>query len=662
MADPRMVAEFRFRSALPLTEQDKSLLAQMGLRRRSDDGSGPRLQLGHQPPIQLRPPPSNVALSNLSPRTDAGGPRMPTYPPPRPTDYGLGSGGPPSHPPQQLPGYRPGIHGDGPPPPRGLPPPMPFGHNVVLPTLPQTPPPQIPSGASLSGGTGPTKPLTPSTVTQPTATGGAPLPKKSSGIVVGPTTNVGDIARHFRDLGTKDDSQSLRMIDRGNGFKELYLHSGTSRVGKGGDRSAKQYAAYDLVKQKLERQLDSSALAGTALAKAGVVDRGRHTELTVANVVKLPSRVQGAIAAEAHRAQQQALVDGRLHLNDPGVTHKVSADGMGGVLFATKSVQNRPDQGVVIKIERDPDSNVAAGFVSDVANHLFSNATVKPPFDMMRMELIPVPQGSRERAELEHALGELGRTATDDRTRTKAQEYRNNLDGLTHVAKYELLQGTNLNRLPANERVALVKNSEFARTVGASAVLMGPLGLNDHVGLSGQGNFNYSNVRLGDDGRLKMIDLSTNPGKGKLGFTDAELTKSINNLVGFLERVAKQGPEVSLRQATRDLRDMDPDRPFDKTLLCTLDPNHDDSLLQGTQGVDNAAKNKFYANLIMGSLEGLQFLRDNIDTLADAHKQQAGTTRIVDPDKTFGGIAKQIDRLDLPKLRAQIEKQVGNHL
>jgi hypothetical protein len=123
MADPRLVAEYRFRSGQPLTEQDKSLLAQMGLRRRSDGGSSPRLQLGHQPPIQLRSPPSNVMLSNLSPSQNVGGQAMPTYPPSSlPSAHGVG----------------------GPGRPLGL----------VLPR-----PPQIPSGSSLGGPPGRSPPL-----------------------------------------------------------------------------------------------------------------------------------------------------------------------------------------------------------------------------------------------------------------------------------------------------------------------------------------------------------------------------------------------------------------------------------------------------------------------------------------------------------------------
>ena len=647
MADPRIVAEYRFRSALPLTEQDKSLLAQAGLRRRSDDGSGPRLQLGHQPPIQMRTPPPTVTLSNLSPRQNAGGPQMPSYPPPRlPSDPGVRSGGPPM---PTYPSSQPTSgHGVGDPG-------RPLG--LVLPTLPQIPLPQIPSSSTLAGGTGQTKPLTPSIVTQTTVTGPAPAPLKSSGLVVGPNTNVADIARHFRDLGRKDDSQSLRLMDRGNGFKELYLHSGKpSGIGGDKQRSAKQYAAYELVKQKVENQLGSPALAGTALAKAGVKERGRDgrdTELTLANVVKLPSRMQGAVAAEDRRMQNKAFANGSVRLG-PNSQPKMSDDGAGGALLVRNA-------GVVLKVEQR-DEQAKTAYVGGLVEHVLTEAATPFPFVMPRYESIDLSTNNAERMAVRNALDGIAKdpTASPDKVK-KALAQTATLDQDQRVAKFELLGGSTINKLTTQQRVDLFNDPKFAMELGKAAVLLPMLGFDDHMTLDGfGGKVNFANLMLTPDGRIGLIDydaltIGTAKTGLRFGVTDDNIKNGVAKLVDFAEILASpRKADAALSSVLTKAKQQDYGGNPLVRLMYKVVNEGEDHLLDSVKGVSDKQFKEFAVNVVKGALEGLAYLRENVEAFEGAHQAAQGRDNMHDPAGTFKSVAKTIDHANIPDLQRQL--------
>jgi hypothetical protein len=502
----------------------------------------------------------------------------------------------------------------------------------------------------------------PATVTQVNSPSLTPVPLKRTGIVVGPETGIAKIAQHFDGLGAKGD-KALRLMDRGNGFKELYLHEGkASRLGGGDDRSTKQREACVFVKQKVQERLSSPSadpaklpnLADRVLEKAGVEARGYKTEISVASMAKLESRIVGAQAAEGRKVKHDVFADGRTTLTNQSRT-KMSEDGAGGAILVR--TPDRPS--VVLKIE-DPDQRAKTNYVANLVERTLSEVATPFPFAMPHHESLDVGQNPTVQADIGRVLKDIG---TDANASKKAALQAETLAAGGSVAKFEMLSGATVNKLPPETRQALFQDPKFAADLGKAAVLLPMLGFDDHIALDGfGGKANFANLMLTQDGRLGVIDydalmIGTKSKGYTFGVTDDNIKAGVAGLLDFAKQLADpKKADAALVGMLKHAREQDyGSDPLCKTMYKVVNEGVD-HLLDSVDGISDADFKKFAVNMVKGALEGIAYLRDNLPAFQGAHQAAQGTDNMHDPARTFASVAKQIDGVDLDALQAGLDR------
>ncbi len=522
---------------------------------------------------------------------------------------------------------------------------------------PDTPPPQTSRPTTLQQGGG------------ITIGGGQqiPTPTKKTGIVIGPNTNLRAIVKHFQDIGA-DPEKALRLKDRGNGFKELHLHEGTSRIGHSGSRSAKQKEAADYISQKLESALGSKGAADRVLARSGVTDRGKHTEISVASLINVPSRIAAELEADARAMQSARFGDGRAHLGDhPNV--KFSEGGAGGALLATKDGP-AGRTGVVLKIE-GPVENTKTGYVADLAKNTLANLSTPFPFVVPQFETLHLPPNSPDRQAIRDKLTAIINDPNADEDRVDAATtQRTKLDQHGIVAKMEFLDGGTINTLSGQERLALFKDPQFAQALGKAGVIFPMLGLDDHGALDGfGGKVNLANLIKTADGTLGIIDFDafmygTDKTGRRFGVTDESMKKGVTQLLDFVKDLAS--PKTGAAMLDKVMKDWTGvaeygEDPLVRIMELVVNPDRgkqgllDWSPGSGAADLSKQDFQKFALNLARGALDGLAYLRENIGAFQAAHEAAGQLDNAQDPAGTFKWIAKTIDGADIDKLRARLD-------
>ena len=201
-------------------------------------------------------------------------------------------------------------------------------------------------------------------------------------------------------------------------------------------------------------------------------------------------------------------------------TFVVSKDGAHGVVMAEMPLQGGGKAEAVLKLEGKWNHGGAA-YVGSLLDHVQSNAASPLPFGMARHQLVRLSDLSEvERT----ALTAVARADRAERPGPGAARAGADLSRLHHagasqlqrgvLSKYEKLDGQQLNKMSAGEKLAMIKARQLGQDLGAAMVLTHLFGLKDHGTPGALGGYsNLANYIMTSEGRPSVIDYDPNIGE-----------------------------------------------------------------------------------------------------------------------------------------------------
>ena len=351
--------------------------------------------------------------------------------------------------------------------------------------------------------------------------------------------------------------------------------------------------------------------------------------------------------------RQQAITNfttGTLgNLADNGTEWNVSRDGSGGVVFVRDPTGQQ--ETVLLKFDM-PGSLESVEKMYSLFDGIRAMDTPLP-FDVPNHELLALPQGSNEHTGVQQKLNDI---KTDVLAWQESEDKANVLRKLggagsfmgggyldrlqedqPSVSKYEFMDGAQvINELSVNEKLDLLQSDDFGVNMGMTMVLGTFLGLNDHVGFgmeSGLGFTNLSNLMLGDDGRIKLIDVSTvqtpilgddgqfvfddqDQVQNHLGFDQNTLAQQFSSAIAKIAEMTASPEDLS--EAFEDLfahvesNFPDTDSPLLSILREMFNPNVNDegtffttAQSEALSNLDDSIKQTFAAKVMLGMVPGI---------------------------------------------------------
>ncbi|MEZ0274481.1 MAG: hypothetical protein ACAH88_06215, partial [Roseimicrobium sp.] len=207
----------------------------------------------------------------------------------------------------------------------------------------------------------------------------------------------------------------------------------------------------------------------------------------------------------------QASLDTVLGANTSTV--KYSDSGAGGAILVLPG----PDlpTGAAIKVESESSVKTAEK-CSQVMEHFFANATGSAPFAAPRIQVYRAgdfatdpnlqPQLAGKFNSLQNDANVQGRWGFEQAKASVGKV----ANGETAVVVMEFAQGQQLNKLPTEEKAALVRSEAFAQTMGRAMAPSMALGLTDHGGIHDMGSAHKANISnfmySPKSGTLSVID------------------------------------------------------------------------------------------------------------------------------------------------------------
>lgn len=380
-------------------------------------------------------------------------------------------------------------------------------------------------------------------------------------------------------------------------------------------------------------------------------------------------------------------------LTDNGATIKYSDSGNGGAILVQPG-PNMNGMGAAIKIESMP-SVVNAQKCGQLMETFFANAKGTPPFATPRTAIYTV---NEFQADASLSTG-LGAKLNELETRGSIQQQRgfdNQKTALGNVSKgtagvlvMELADGKQVDKLPIDEKVGLVKSEAFARSIGRAMAPSMALGLVDHVG-TGLNNFapNITNLMYDSaTGKLSIIDYdgrvttSGDPEIIRVGVGSAD--KELEGMRLFLED-ASQSPqkfEAAIDRIVASMTDNKIKTPFTGMLRSftpgslnrmfegpnrALSKNQKLALTQdeiGAQVLSPEDYREFAANLLVGAAEGLEYVQSNQQALETAVKQTHDVQHGQNIDHFYSAadmqrLKTELGKLDPDKLKKQMSQRM----
>jgi hypothetical protein len=386
-------------------------------------------------------------------------------------------------------------------------------------------------------------------------------------------------------------------------------------------------------------------------------------------------------------------------------TVKYSDSGAGGAILVM------PGQdlavGAAIKIEAAASVKVAEK-CSNVMENFFQNATGAPPFVAPRIKVYRGDDFNQD-PNLQTQLANTMDGLKDDANTQKhwgferAKEGVNKVtSGNTAVLMMEFADGVQVNKLPIEERAALVRSDAFAQNLGRAMAPTMALGLTDHAGANeSQGlkanisNFMYSTKT----GTLSVIDYDSafirldadDPNKIRIG--NSHVASNVGEMRTFLEK-ATQSPEA-FGKALDDMVNSDKQTPFTSMMKCFTEhsfdgmfglhervpapkkqgkkepipegqapPKKEERPLtpegQALKEFSQEERRQFAANLLVGAIDGLEYMQKNQQALENAVNQ----THEVDENgqkvehfyngEQMDALKQELTKVDAPTLKTNI--------
>lgn len=334
---------------------------------------------------------------------------------------------------------------------------------------------------------------------------------------------------------------------------------------------------------------------------------------------------------------------------DNQATWSFSKEGGTGAILVTSDLE--PSGGAAIKVE----GKAAAAQViksAQMMESFIANAQGDCPINIPRVQQFSgraaMGAGSplaalKTKLETLHAAG-------DASAKKRISDQLDNLQGVANgnssVLKMELAPGPTFNKLPQSDKMALLKSDQLGRTLGKALPTVVVLQQNDHLGVDGGGSAfksNPTNLTFAPDtGQPSLIDLSSRmnyvgddaAGNPLATLGQPDVAKVVRKLTDFQQKALES--EQSFEQAVDDMVN-GRKTPFKSMMdAFTKDTDGYSSMLNPEDKNTAVAeltmedKRRFAANLIVGSVEGLEYPKQNMDALRTAVLDTHETLTVVD--------------------------------
>lgn len=397
-------------------------------------------------------------------------------------------------------------------------------------------------------------------------------------------------------------------------------------------------------------------------------------------------------------------------LADDQAQWQVSTAGAGGALLVTSDQLSTG--GAAVKIESQVASKAAA-VLGGAMTEFFNQADGPAPFVAPRVATLTAANGMS--GELNQALKQqiqsMEQNAPENRRYIleRQQEKLESMGLGGHgVVVMERAPGMQLNKLSADEKVALLKSEAFAQQLGRAMPLAAAIGLDDHLAAKTEDTLcknNPSNLMYDPaSGNLSVIDFSTSGTRISNDSEDLRYTNKsdpgadIRSLQSFLTRATanEEAFEQTLdRLAVADGNDdqilgnfmanyvngtngdcMFPQDQYQVAINPALTPNRpDDATLERLKASDAANKaaqarltpddkKRFAANVMKGAVEGVAYLQENQVALRNAiesvHEGQGeGAVQHLVTGPQLKKLETELNKVDVPALRQGMETRMA---
>lgn len=377
-------------------------------------------------------------------------------------------------------------------------------------------------------------------------------------------------------------------------------------------------------------------------------------------------------------------------LQDTNVRWQYSDSGAGGALLAIPTGPG--STGAAIKVEHEVKVKQAQK-VSQMLDGFLQNAQGTPPFAAPRATVYNQSDLANSPQLAQGVLGHLNQVDSSgftgfkqdgfDGAKESLQKAGNGQQTDNAVLVMEFAQGTQCNKLPESDKVALLKSEAFAQSFGRAMAPSIALGLSDHLGVSGGGGIdrgafksNVSNFMYEPtSGKISVIDFDTG-----MGFSpDGDLSKSLFGMNDADKRIAEM--RTYLENATQNQQTFDaaidnlinPNgtiTPFTPVMKAFWSPDGDNffdhSQKDAFQQLSEADKRQFAMNLLKGSVDGLEYMQQNqaaLTTAAQNTREQVKGTQLDHfyTDQQLQEMNNELGNLQANTLRNNLATMSASH-
>lgn len=362
-------------------------------------------------------------------------------------------------------------------------------------------------------------------------------------------------------------------------------------------------------------------------------------------------------------------------LQDQSAEWIFSKDGANGAMLVKSDVE--ATGGAALKVE-SADTSGQVNKTSQMMETFFQNAQGQAPFAAPRV-LTYTPEDLKNRPEIATALkARLEALKNDpsvsDKKRVEDQigRLKNVSEGKACVVKMEFAQGDQINKIPLEDRLAMYKTDGFAQNLGRAMPTFIAMGMNDHLGVEATFFKNNAANLMFDrqTGQLSAIDYSTNlnfhperPNDASaISFGERGGREAIGAVDNFVKNALKD--QESFEKAIEKTVNSQ-GSPLGPLMAAFTQPQEEIHMfdMHEARQVDRALtledKRRFAANLILGSVQGLDYLKSNQQALRTAtlstHEEVNGVKlQHIHTETDLNKLCERLQRIDTEKMNVQI--------